>query len=222
MEFQLNNLMPHISAWFTDVKLGSDQLLSEEQILIGNYAANRASDFATGRYCAHRAMLHLGLPQIPVLIGENNQPCWPAGYTGSISHTDGLTGAIIASKTHYRSLGIDLEVIGRVRPDLWHVLFTEEELNWLEGLSATEATLESTILFSLKEAFYKMQYPLTGTFLDFPEVSICKHADRYELSGTTNHQQELEKLKPFYAIVHTLHQHVACIFYSPVVDFSNK
>ena len=150
MEFQLNNLMAHISTWFTDVKLGSNQLLGEEQILIGNYAANRASDFATGRYCARRALLRLGLPQIPVLIGENNQPCWPAGYSGSISHADGLTGAIIASKTYYRSLGIDLEVIGRVRPDLWHILFTEEELNWLEGLSATEAALESTILLSTR------------------------------------------------------------------------
>jgi 4'-phosphopantetheinyl transferase EntD len=92
---------------------------------------------------------------------------------GSISHCDRLTGAIVAKNTHHISLGLDIEEIGRVTPDLWDLVFTESEKKYLLGLSKIEKEVKSTAIFSVKEAFYKFQHPLTKTFLDFLDVEVC-------------------------------------------------
>jgi 4'-phosphopantetheinyl transferase EntD len=70
-------------------------------------------------------------------------------------------------------LGLDIEEIGRVSPDLWNLVFTENEKKYLSGLSSDEILVQSTAIFSIKEAFYKFQHPLTKTFLDFLDVEVC-------------------------------------------------
>ena len=70
------------------------------------------------------------------------------------------------------SLGLDIEVIGRVTKDLWDFVFTESEKMYLSGLSENEKLFKSTALFSIKEAFYKFQRPITKVFLDFLEVEV--------------------------------------------------
>ena len=136
------------------------------------FSQKRLADFSTGRYCAIKALEQLGIQDAIIPIGEDRAPIWPEGIVGSISHCDSLAGAIVAKSSDHSSLGLDIEEIGRVTPDLWDLVFTENEKTYLYGLSDEDTLIQSTAIFSIKEAFYKFQHPLTKTFLDFLEVEV--------------------------------------------------
>lgn len=113
------------------------------------------------------------MKDVIIPIGPNREPIWPEGVVGSISHCDTLAGAIVAKKSDHISLGLDIEEIGRVTPNLWDLVFTENEKNYLSQLSDEDKRVQSTAIFSIKEAFYKFQHPLTKTFLDFLDVEVA-------------------------------------------------
>ena len=136
------------------------------------FSPKRLADFSTGRYCAIKALEQLGINNSIIPIGKDRVPIWPEGIVGSISHCDSLTGAIVAKSSDHISLGLDIEEIGRVTPDLWDLVFTENEKNYLFRLSDEDILVQSTAIFSIKEAFYKFQHPLTKTFLDFLDVEV--------------------------------------------------
>jgi 4'-phosphopantetheinyl transferase EntD len=161
----------NIKSFFTSDK----QELSLDKLCLPqshNFSPKRLSDFSTGRYCATKALEQLGIHDAIIPIGKDREPIWPDGIVGSISHCDSLVGAIVAKKSDHVSLGLDIEEIGRVTPDLWDLVFTENEKQYLIGLSEKEMFIQSTSIFSAKEAFYKFQHPLTKTFLDFLDVEV--------------------------------------------------
>lgn len=159
------------------------------------FSQKRLADFSTGRYCALKALGQLEIYDAIIPIGEDRAPIWPEGIVGSISHCESLTGAIIAKSSDHISLGLDIEEIGRVTPDLWDLVFTENEKNYLAGLSDEDKLVQSTAIFSIKEAFYKFQYPLTKTFLDFLDVEV-------ELPGLTQVKVLVETIEPLSIIIH--------------------
>ena len=159
------------------------------------FSQKRISDFSTGRYCAIKALEQLGIKDVLIPIGEDRAPVWPEGIVGSISHCDILTGAIVAKNSDHISLGLDIEEIGRVTPDLWDFVFTQNEKRYLSSLSEKEILIQSTAIFSIKEAFYKFQYPLTKTFLDFLDVEV-------ELPGLTQVKVLVENVEPLTIIIH--------------------
>jgi 4'-phosphopantetheinyl transferase EntD len=67
---------------------------------------------------------------------------------------------------------LDIEEIGRVTPDLWDLVFTENEKVYLSSLCERKLEEHITAIFSIKEAFYKFQHPITKTFLDFLDVEV--------------------------------------------------
>jgi 4'-phosphopantetheinyl transferase EntD len=136
------------------------------------FSQKRLADFSTGRYCAIKALEQLGIQDAIIHIGEDRAPIWPEGIVGSISHSDSLTGAIVAKNSDHISLGLDIEEIGRVTPDLWDLVFTDNEKDYLFRLSYEDTLVQSTAIFSIKEAFYKFQHPLTKTYLDFLDVEV--------------------------------------------------
>ncbi len=159
-----------------------EDLTEEERTVSGSYHPHRRTEFATGRYCARMSMKKLGLKPVSIPVGPSRQPIWPADLTGSISHTKGLTGALIARKTDFRSVGIDIEGRRKVEPLLWHQLFTTNEWRLLDLADTNDGAELATLFFSLKESFYKMQFPLTGRFLDFRDVEIQPMESGYRIS----------------------------------------
>lgn len=166
------------------------------------FSPKRLADFSTGRYCAIKALEQLGIQDAIIPMGEDRAPIWPEGIVGSISHCDSLTGAIVAKSADHISLGLDIEEIGRVTPDLWDLVFTENEKSYLFGLSDEDLLVQSTAMFSIKEAFYKFQYPITKTFLDFLEVEVdlpgFKHIN--VLSDNMNNVSSIRGNKSLYII----------------------
>lgn len=170
-----------IKHYFTTEKHGPDTLSPAERDLSSRFGAKRLSDFCTGRYCLRYCTTALGFSgDIPV--GERGMLVLPDGITASVSHSRVLCGAVAAPTSLYRSIGIDVETVGRVGGDMWHLLFTDSEMDFLRSIpSELEREMISTSFFSLKEAFYKMQFPLTSKYLDLHDAEITLSSNGYSI-----------------------------------------
>lgn len=173
MDYTLSNLDSAFSQYFTTEFIGTETLTFFEKAIVQSAGEKRQRDFSTGRFCAKKALEKFGLSHIDILTGAGKEPLWPPGIVGSISHSGKLAGAVVAKADDVMAVGMDIETIGGVKPGMWDLIFTAHEQAFLNGLANNdEIWLFSTLLFSFKESFYKLQYPLTALFLDFKDVEI--------------------------------------------------
>lgn len=147
-------------------------LTSEEAGYVAGSVPKRVREFAAGRACARLALRELEIPCISIAMQPDRQPQWPPLVVGSISHTNGYCAAIVAKKEALHSIGLDCEVVGAVPSDLWAMVCTERELEWLHALSMARQSVAATLLFAAKEAAFKCQFSLTGDWWDFHDVEI--------------------------------------------------
>ena len=177
MEFgELNDL--GLFYHFTEAEeMESGSLTKKELELISNRHRNKQLDFIRGRTCAKMALKKMGFPiaNVELLSEPDGQVSWPEGVVGSISHSKGLAGAIVGWKKDFQSLGLDIELRNRVQPEIWDRLFTELEQEVLLQFPMELQSEKATEIFSLKEAFYKFQWPLTKTFLGMRDVEWKGH-----------------------------------------------
>jgi 4'-phosphopantetheinyl transferase EntD len=183
------NLPADIHFFFSEEKMDIHVLLEGEREIAKGYGAKRFADFCTGRYCLRRCTEAFGFTG-DILIGERGMPLLPRHITASLSHSKKLAGAIAGHKDKYLSVGLDIETCGRVHKDMWYLLFTGNETAFLNSLDDEQRTFLSAVFFSMKEAFYKLQYPLTGIFLDFTEVEIVVEEERFYVK-TLRHVTDL-------------------------------
>jgi 4'-phosphopantetheinyl transferase EntD len=177
MNYTLSNLDASLfSQFFTTEFIGVEELTPAEKALIAKAVLKRQNDFSTGRHCARKALKVLDVNDAEILMGEVKEPIWPDGFVGSISHSKKLTGAIVAKDEDIAAIGLDIETIGGVSRDTWDMLFVDDEQAFLNTLGDNEQALFATLIFSFKEAFYKLQYPLTKQYLDFKEADL-RYAD---------------------------------------------
>jgi len=136
----------------------------------------RQQELDTGRALAAQLLSKLGSRDIAVPVGPDRAPCWPAGYTGSITHTDDLLAVAVARCEQVGSIGIDLE--RRLDPD------TAQEVAPLAITAAEDARLSDagfdfadrvSLAFAAKEALFKCVYPLTGVFFDFADAEVLDY-----------------------------------------------
>lgn len=136
----------------------------------------RIQEFAAGRLCARRALTELGFSDYPLSVCSDRRPQWPQPIIGSITHTNGFCGAVVAQRQQFRAIGLDGEVVGSVVPDIWPHICTPAEQAWLDTLPESERGKFAALIFSAKEAFYKCQYGVTGQWLEFHDVALAFHS----------------------------------------------
>jgi 4'-phosphopantetheinyl transferase EntD len=179
----LNALLPDLAgpdlaiAWAAIEALpgNADPLELED---IASAAPPRRREFLAGRLIARMLSDQLGLPPAPLRRADDRSPVWPADRVGSLSHCDTLCAAAIGTSHAIRSVGIDIETIGRVDPKLWPTLFTEREAGYFRSLPPERVALETTLFFSAKESFYKCQYPLTQSWVGFQDVEVARTGEQ--------------------------------------------
>jgi 4'-phosphopantetheinyl transferase EntD len=132
----------------------------------------RIQEFAAGRLCARRALAEFGFGDRAVEAADDRQPIWPGTMVGSITHTTGFCAAVVAERQQVAALGIDSEVAGDVKIELWPSICLPTELDWIHSLPEGQQAAAVTLLFSAKEAFYKCQYPLARERLGFKDVRV--------------------------------------------------
>jgi 4'-phosphopantetheinyl transferase EntD len=148
-------------------------LTESEARAVSHCAPKRIGDFAAGRLCARRALEALGVTDFALLPAADRQPRWPPGYVGSITHTEGYSGAVVGRGAQFRSLGVDAETIASVHAELWPRILGEAERRELAQLrSPAQRERVAALIFAAKEAFYKCQFPLTAEWLEFEDLHI--------------------------------------------------
>ena len=139
-------------------------------------AGKRQCEYLAGRLCARHA-LHLltGQASIPA-VGADRAPQWPAGVTGSITHSHGQAAALVAGAAHWRGLGMDLEPImtaARSQRLAGEILTTDE----LQRLARVDPALHPwlvSLTFSAKESLFKALYPLVGQRFYFQHAELLE------------------------------------------------
>jgi 4'-phosphopantetheinyl transferase EntD len=147
-------------------------LLPEEAQHLGRAVSKRVEEFAAGRLCARRALAEFGFIGYPLGMKSDRRPRWPASVVGSITHTDGICGAVVGDQRRFRAIGLDMEIVGRVTPEIWPYICAPDETAWLAGLREPEQSRCAALIFSAKETFYKCQYGVTRQWLEFDDVVL--------------------------------------------------
>ncbi|WP_317620193.1 4'-phosphopantetheinyl transferase [Streptomyces sp. CBMA156] len=169
-------LPPHVHCAEAFGGPSEDRLLPLEAAYIQDRSPRRRRQFATARTLARQALGALGEPPVPLLPGPGGAPRWPAGVTGSITHTDGYTACAVAGTGQHASLGIDAEPARPLPHGVLRLVSGEAERAGLAALPEGSVPWD-TVLFSAKEAAYKAVHPLTGTWAPLAAITVSVHAD---------------------------------------------
>jgi len=142
-------------------------LLAEEAASIASpvIAVRRASGAA--RIVARELLAQLGYGSVPLTKGAGGAPIWPAGITGSLAHDDQVAVAAVGLLRDFGAVGIDVEPVELLPPDMLELVATSQELRKI-----ADDPLRGRILFAAKEAVYKAAYPLDRVFLEFRDIDV--------------------------------------------------
>lgn len=157
-------------------------LHADEAQFVARAVPKRVREFAAGRACARAALAELQIDNYLLRVGEDREPVWPDGVTGSITHTRGYCGVVACRHNVFRALGIDAEAVDALRPELWRAIATPEEHARLKLLPVAQAALEASVTFSAKEAFFKCQFQITRQWLNFSDVQVSIGAHTFEIT----------------------------------------
>lgn len=143
---------------------------------IQNAVVKRKSEFIAGRYCAHQSLARWKVPDGIIGIGEGRSPVWPAGIVGSISHCHAYALAVTARSDNLFALGLDVEdvVSEETRNNIQKAVVNQNEMFLLTGSPRPDIVF--TLIFSMKESFFKAVYPHVKFYFDFPAISLT-HID---------------------------------------------
>ena len=145
--------------------------------------SRRRAEFFGGRACAHAAVRALGGgmggADAPIGVGPGRQPMWPVGVVGSIAHGGGWCGAVAASADDARGLGLDIEPLQPLPPDVERLVLTGQERRPV-STSNPLAGFAAMLAFSAKECVYKSLFPTTGWALEFHDVIVEVDLDGLE------------------------------------------
>jgi 4'-phosphopantetheinyl transferase EntD len=156
------------------------RLFPEEARHVERASPKRVSEFAAGRMCARHALAQLGMIDVVLGATADRRPNWPASVVGSITHTDGFCGVVVAERRRFRSVGCDAEIIGRVTSEILSQIGVPTELGWIGALPDERKALAGALIFAAKEAFYKCQFPVTEEWLDFQDVALNPESVDFE------------------------------------------
>lgn len=131
----------------------------------------RKEDFLRGR-CVIQRRLPEGVSFRRAMSGEI---VWPKGYIGSLAHTKNHVAAAVYPDQQFRSVGLDLEMFGRVKLHLREKICTSEELLTLSKLPEEKQEMQLTELFCIKEAVYKCFFPIYREYLAFDDAEVIEY-----------------------------------------------
>jgi 4'-phosphopantetheinyl transferase EntD len=173
MNAVLANLLPH-NVFMAEAAACTDigMLLEQEKLAFCGAIEERRSEFIGGRVAARRALMRLGVAPLPIPVGLAGEPIWPPGIVGSISHAGHRCVAIVALEQNYPSLGIDLEGSRPISSRLWNVICTSSEMETLLTYGRGERGCFAKRIFSIKEAVFKWQYPLTRKYIWWKDLQV--------------------------------------------------
>lgn len=156
----------------TDAAFWERGLLPEEAACIRQAVPKRQREFTAGRNCARLALQRLGITPVPALrVGARREPLFPAGVSGTLTHTHDYCAAAVIRQGAVHSIGIDAEVNDPLGDDIVRLVLLPAEQAMVAAL-AVPGLCTGKLLFSIKEAFYKAYFQVAGQYLDFLDACV--------------------------------------------------
>jgi 4'-phosphopantetheinyl transferase EntD len=159
-------------------------LLPEEEQAVRSAVFKRRLEFSTGRWCAHEALTQLGAPPEPILMGSLREPVWPAGFIGTITHTDHVSAAVGMRTGLWRGIGIDILDLSRAEEILREAsgfIASEDEEDRARKITGTRIDAR-VLLFSTKESVIKAISSSYRRFVDFTEIFVELEENNFRAS----------------------------------------
>jgi enterobactin synthetase component D len=133
-------------------------------------SAKRLTEFLAGRLLAKEVLQDLQAESFELKYRPQEAPLWPQGFAGSLSHKNHDAIALCVNDPSL-SVGIDME--HWMAPDqaqkISAKVLTPQEAHWKSQSNAEELI---TIIFSAKEALFKMLHPTVEKFFGFQAVAL--------------------------------------------------
>ena len=161
-----------------DIDAPHPPLWQGEEEAIRRAIPARVREFTAGRAAARLAMADAGLPPGLVMTAQGRAPEWPAGLSGSITHTARVAAAIVARRQDWPGVGLDLEDARPMDHDTADLI--RHPMDQVDP--SLPAALAATLIFSAKEAAFKAQFPLTGLWIDYREVALRVAGDGFSVN----------------------------------------
>src|SRR5437899_1838374 len=161
------------------------QLMASEREIVRHAVPKRQREFAAGRACARRALLHLGVRDVDILSGGRREPLWPPEIVGSIAHTNSYCAAAVALEQRFTSLGIDIEANTPLEAIVTPLICGTGERRWCEWRDHLPIH-RPKLLFSIKESLFKALYPLMQVGLGFQDIEISVDLQAGTFVATTS------------------------------------
>ena len=147
----------------------AEALAAEELAQVAGAVSSRRAEYSTGRFLAKRALARLGV-EGATIVSHGRRPSWPEGVVGSITHSRSCAVAIVAERSQFAGVGVDLELTNRVSEKIAPRTMTERER---EASGVAWPPFVPTANFSAKEAVFKAVNPIVGLMIGFKEVEIA-------------------------------------------------
>lgn len=145
------------------------------------FAVKRQRDYLAGRIAAREALTRLDVTTSswPLQRNLNGSPQWPPGVAGSISHSQGIAVAVVATAAHYPVVGVDVQALmGPEQRRRMERQVLPEALPCPPGWTP-EAFL--TLAFSAKESLFKALSRDVGNIFGFDAAHLTEVDTRRNL-----------------------------------------
>ncbi|MBD1583964.1 4'-phosphopantetheinyl transferase family protein [Pseudoalteromonas sp. S16_S37] len=138
----------------------------------------RKVEYLAGRICARQALKLLGIPNVQINNGEDRAPIWPPKALGSISHTQDIAIAMVASSQQLKGLGLDIEqhMSAKQESELQKHILHPLEIAQFNALSQ-KISCPLSVIFSAKESIYKALYSSVKRFFGFDSAQLVNFND---------------------------------------------
>ena len=143
---------------------------------------NRA---AAARLAARKLLSGAGFPEWNMPRKSGDAPDRPAGWAGSIAHSNDHAAAAIARCDETAGIGVDIEPAEPLPVELTDTIIIPGDVT-----GSYQGDIVGRILFCAKEASYKAVYPIDRRFLEFADVKV----DLGSGIATTCYGRQLELL----------------------------
>lgn len=149
-------------------------LLPEEERLVVGAVEKRRREFTAGRNCARRALEQLGVEPVEIGVGNFREPLFPAGISGSITHTQEYCAAAVIRTGSVMSIGIDAEFNQPLDRAVADLVLTPNEQRMIGAFSY--GCCADALVFSIKEAFFKAIFPFVRQYIEFSDAIVALSA----------------------------------------------
>ncbi len=197
---KIDHLFPAaVKTYCCQVQDHTENLHSEEVVIISKAIDKRRYEFSAGRLCARNALQQIGIDNCTLTQGENGEPIWPDQITGSISHSKKWAAAAVSTTKDIMAIGFDIETVNRISSDILKRIITEKEKELLDKNDKQKAQEYAALIFSAKEAIYKALSKLYNKTLRFNDVSIIPKEGSPEFEIELNYELTsfLKNVRPF-------------------------